>query len=118
MWQLWGTLAISALGGSFFLHYLKNFTLKEKMPFSWDWDGLIERTLITYLIIFARGLLFLIPVVIAVKIILRLILIGFFANLAKVNEPGTVYQKVTLKAELAFDLLFSPAFAILVGVIF
>ena len=113
MWQA----AVSALGGSFILHYLKNFLLKEKMPFSWDWDGLIERAIITYLWVTSQWL-YLIPAVIAAKIILRLILIGFFANLAKVNEPGTVSQKVTLKAELAFDLLLSPAFAILVGVVF
>ncbi len=113
MWQA----AASALGGSFVLHYLKNFLLKEKMPFSWDWDGLIERAVITYLLVASRWL-YLIPAVVAVKIVLRLILIGFFANLARVNEPGAVYQKVTLKAELALDLLLSPAFAILVGVVF
>lgn len=113
MWQA----VVSALGGSFILHYLKNFVLKEKTPFSWDWDGLLERAIITYLWVTSQWL-YLIPAVIILKIIYRLTLIGFFENLSKINEPGTVSQKVTLKAELAFDLLLSPACAVLVGVIF
>lgn len=117
MWQFWGTLAVSAFGGTLLIHYLKNFLLKEKMAFAWDGDGLIERTIITYLVISDRWL-FLIPIVIILKIIFRLSLIGFFENLTRINAPGTVSQKVRLKAELAFDLILSPAFAILVGVIF
>jgi len=118
MWQLWGTVAISAVGGAVFLHYIKNFTLKEKMPFSWDWDGIVERSAITYLIATASPQLYLIPIVIAAKAMIRLILIGFTREIVKVNEPGTVSQKVRLKAELAFDLILSPAFAILIGVVF
>lgn len=117
MWQFLGTLAISALGGTFLLHFLKNFILVEKAPLSWDWDGIIERALITYLIATNRWL-FLIPVIILVKVIFRFALIGIFENLAKINAPGISYQKVKVKAELAFDLILSPAFAVLVGVIF
>lgn len=117
MWQLWGTLAVSALGGTFLLHYLKAFLLREKRTFAWDWDGIIERGIITYAIIADRWL-YLIPVVILIKIIFRLALIGFFENLTKITEPGTVSQKVRLKAELAFDLILSPAFAVLVGIVF
>ena len=118
MWQLLGTLAISAFGGTFLLHYLKNFILKETYAFSWDGDGLIERTLITYIIVAAYHLLYLIPFIITVKIIFRLSLIGYLGSLIKISEPGVASQKVRLKADLAFDLLLSPAFAILVGVIF
>jgi len=117
MWQFWGTIAVSALGGTFFIHYLKNFILQEKYKFAWDRDGLIERALITALIIFNRWL-YLIPVMVLFKIVFRLILIGYFNGWLKSEEPGSASQKVKLKAELAFDLILSPAFAILVGVIF
>jgi hypothetical protein len=118
MWQFWGTLAVSALGGSFVIHYLKNFLLEEKLPFGWDWDGMAERLLITYLITAAQQWLYIIPAVIGLKVVLRLILIGFAGSLFKRSEPGVASQKVTLKAELAFDLILSPAIAILVGVLF
>jgi len=113
MWQA----LVSALGGAFFLHYLKNFLLKENRKFRWEWDGIVERGLITYFLVTNRWLV-LIPVIILIKIFFRLSFIGFFNNLAKIGEPGTVPQKVILKSELAFDLLLSPAFAILIGMIF
>ena len=118
MWQLLGTLAISAFGGTFLLHYLKNFILQETYSFSWDWDGLVERTLITFIIIATHHVLYLIPFIIIAKIIFRLSLIGYLGSLIKISEPGVASQKVRLKADLAFDLLLSPAIAILVGVIF
>jgi hypothetical protein len=115
MWQFFGTLAISAFGGSFLIHYLTNFLLEEKARFAFDWDGVIERGLITYLIA-SQTLLFLIPVVVALKILARLA--GLSGRLFKTNEPGVVSQKVKLKSELALELIVSPAFAILVGIVF
>jgi hypothetical protein len=109
MWQLWGTVAVSSLGGSLLLHYFKNFLLEEKMPLAWDWDGIFERGLITYIIAAQQTRLYLIPVVILLKIMLRLILL---------RVPAPVSQKIVIKAELGFDLIVSPAFAILVGVVF
>lgn len=117
MWQFLGTLAISAFGGTLVIHYLKNFLLTEKAALAWDWDGLIERTIITLLIVIDRWL-FLIPVIIIVKVVFRLVMIGFFAGLFKTDEPGIVSQKVRLKAELALDLILSPLIAILTGIVF
>ncbi|MDD5594362.1 MAG: hypothetical protein PHG97_06460 [Candidatus Margulisbacteria bacterium] len=117
MWQFLGTLAISAFGGAFLIFYLKNFLLEEKDKFALDWDGMIERLLITYLI-FTPGLFWLIPAVIIAKISVRLVALGFFSALLKINEPGIVAQKVKFKAELALELFLSPAFAILVGIVF
>ncbi|MFA4844127.1 MAG: hypothetical protein WC632_04160 [Candidatus Margulisiibacteriota bacterium] len=117
MWQLWGTLACAAFGGSIFLHYLKNFLLKEEATLTFDWDGVIERALIAYC--FATGRwLWAVPLIIIVKIIYRLALLGFSSRWLRSNEPGAVSQKVNLKTELALDLFLSPLFAIVVGVVF
>lgn len=111
MLQFWGTLAISALGGAFFIHYLKNFLLAEKIKFAWDWDGVIERSVVTFVLISSNKLFFLIPTVIALKIIFRLATLNWCASRA-------VAQQVQLKAELAFELILSPIFALLIGIIF
>lgn len=117
MWQFWGTLAIAAFGGSFLIYYLTNFLLQEKAKFTFDWDGVVERAAVTYLIM-TPSFLWLIPVVILVKIMFRLISLAFLSSLLKTSEPGTVPQKVKFKAELALELFLSPVFAILVGIIF
>jgi len=111
-------LILSTLGGTFILHYLKNFLLKERRKFRLDWDGIIERLCITYIIIAAPAYWLIIPLIILIKAIFRLFLLGFIPGIAQTTEPGAASQKVLLKAELAFDLFLSPAFAILVGVIF
>jgi hypothetical protein len=117
MWQFGGTLAIAAFGGSFLIYYLTNFLLQEKAKFAFDWDGVIERAAVAYLVMTPK-FLFLIPLVILIKIAVRLIALGFFPSLLKSGEPGVVAQKVTLKAELALSLFISPVFAALVGIIF
>jgi hypothetical protein len=117
MWQFGGTLAIAAFGGSFLIYYLTNFLLQEKARFAFDWDGVIERAAVAYLVMTPK-LLFLIPVVILLKVACRLIALGFLSSLLKRSEPGVAAQKVTLKAELALELFLSPVFAILVGIIF
>jgi hypothetical protein len=111
-------LFLSTLGGTLVLHYLKNFLLKEKTKFYLDWDGLLERLSITYIIISVPDLWLFIPLIIALKILFRLALLGFMPGISQTREPGTSAQKVLLKAELAFDLFLSPALAILVGVVF
>jgi len=110
-------LIISTLGGTILLHYLKVFILREKRGFVWDWDGILERGIITYCLVY-HSILYLIPLIIFVKTFLRVGLILFLENWIKVNEPGMVYQKVRLKSELAFDLILSPLFSVLVGIIF
>lgn len=115
---MWLALIISTFGGTLVIHFLKNFLLGEKKRLTLDLDGLLERLLITYILIESQGLLFLIPIVILLKTIFRLSLIGFFEGLSKTTEPGGVWYKVKLKGELAFDLILSPAWAILMVVIF
>ena len=112
-------LLLSTLGGTYILHYLKNFFLEEKARLRLDPDGLIERLLITYIIIIgiSNGVI-LIVLIILLKALLRLFLLGKSTGAIARREPGVASQKVLYKAELAFDLITSPAFAILVGVIF
>ncbi len=111
-------LLLSAPGGTLILHYLKNFLLKERRKLRLDWDGNLERLCITYIILTAPAYQLIIPFIILIKAVFRLSLLGFIPGITKTNEPGAAAQKVLLKAELAFDLLLSPAFAILVGVVF
>ncbi len=111
-------LILATFGGTIILHYLKNFLLKEKRKFYPDWDGLLERLCITYVILFLSHLWFLIPVIILIKALFRISLLGFMPSIAQTSEPGAASQKALLKAELALDLFLSPTFAVLVGVIF
>lgn len=111
-------LLISTFGGTILLHYLKNFLLKEKLKFHLDWDGLLERLCITYIILNAINLWFFIPLIILAKLLLRLYLLKSVAGITQSEEPGIAAQKVLYKSELAFDLFVSPAFAILIGTLF
>ena len=119
MWQLLGTLAVSSVGGAFFLHYFKLFILREKVPFSFDWDGMIERAAITYVYCAADFWAFaLIPVIILVEGFWRVSLVSYKNSLFGHNEPGALLQQLLFKMDLGTDLLVSPLFAILVGMIF
>ncbi|HVN67333.1 MAG TPA: hypothetical protein VMT55_03100 [Candidatus Sulfotelmatobacter sp.] len=118
MWLSLGTLAIAAFGGAFILHYLKNYLLKEKLKFSWDWDGVVERGLIAGLFVFYPAWLILVPLIVIIKIAGRLLWLGLTGGLAKVDEPAIAYQKVSIKEDLALDLFVSPLFAIIIGMIF
>ncbi|MFA5113113.1 MAG: hypothetical protein WC529_02320 [Candidatus Margulisiibacteriota bacterium] len=118
MWQQAGTLSIAAFGGSLLIHYLKNFLLGEKLPLAWDWDGVLERGAIAYFVGALPHWPILVAGVILLKTIYRLAGLAIAGGISKRNEPGAIYQKVTLKAELGLDLILSPAFAILVGIIF
>ena len=111
-------LIFSSIGGNFLIHYLKNFLLREKLKFRPDFDGWLERSGITFVIIRAQPIWILIPVIIAIKCIYRLLLLGVIPGIIKRDEPGAAAQKVLLKGELAFDLILSPALAILIGIIF
>lgn len=118
MYRLAMILLFSSFGGAALLHFLKNFLLQERAKFRLDWDGVLERLLISYIILAAPALAALIPLAILAKALFRLFLIGLIPGIAQSSEPGSASQKVLLKAELAYDLLLSPAFAILVGVLF
>jgi hypothetical protein len=101
-------LVLSSLGGTILLYYLKNFFLEEKAKFAWGWAGFLERLLITYILLAFGQFWPLIPIIILIKVIYRLT--GF----RLVN--GLVSQNVLAKGELAFDLIVSPAVAIVIGV--
>ena len=118
MFRLLLILILSTFGGTFLLHYLKNYILKEKIKFRCDWDGLLERLCITYIIMESFNFWIFIPFIIALKMLFRLVLLGFIPGINQSADAGAAPQKVLLKAELGFDLFLSPAFAILVGVIF
>lgn len=105
------------LGGTFFIHYLKNFLLKEKISFALDWDGMLERLCITYILVTSLQLWLFIPLIIALKVLYRIAVLALVPGLGQTREPAAASQKVLLKSELALDLLLSPFFAILVGVI-
>jgi hypothetical protein len=118
MWELAGTLAVSAFGGTLVIHYLRNFFLRENLPLAWDWDGLLERAAVTFVINAAPAWIFLLPGIILLKLLVRLAGLSAAGGISKTDEPGAAYQKVLLKAEFALELILSPVFAILVGVIF
>jgi len=107
-------LLLSGLAGSFVIHYLKNFLLREKTSFRPDWDGIAERVFITYFI--AASLLpwALIPLTIILKICYRIFRLSTSPDI----NQGNAFQKVLLKSELSLDFLLSPLIAILVGIIF
>ena len=110
-------LLFSTFGGSLLLQFLRGFLLKEPLRFRPDWDGLLERLCLTYIIIAAPQFWLFIPLIILIKAAFRFYSIGYLKNIAESREPGAVSQKVLFKSELAFDLLASPAFAIIVGVL-
>ncbi|MBN2058083.1 MAG: hypothetical protein JW782_04760 [Candidatus Saganbacteria bacterium] len=110
-------LAMSVVGVSLLLHFLKNFFLKEKLRFSFDWDGMLERLCLTYIIMYRGDLWLLAPVIILLKVLFRISHLGFSPALAANDEPGNVFQKVLFKAELAIDLFLSPALAVFIGVV-
>jgi hypothetical protein len=111
-------LLLSTFGGTIIIHFLKNFLLKENANLSLDWDGLLERLCLTYIVYGAINFWLLIPVIIALKVAYRFYILGSLPGLGQTKEPAASSQKVLLKSELAFDLLASPAFALLVGVLF
>ncbi|MDD4179023.1 MAG: hypothetical protein PHH14_03125 [Candidatus Margulisbacteria bacterium] len=83
------------------------------MPFAWDWDGLIERPVITLFIILGGSWLYYIPSVVLFKLVGRLLISRLPKVLSKIDS-----QKARLRSEFVFDLVLSPLFAILTGVIF
>ena len=111
-------LFLSSLGGTVVLHYLKNFLPQEKIKFRLDFDGLLERLAITPILLSLPSPWIFIVVVIALKSAYRFWILGTSPPTTQSHEPGNAPQKVLLKSELAFDLLSSPAFAILIGVAF
>ena len=60
----------------------------------------------------------LIPIIIILKLGYRLFQLGSKLTISTSDEPGNAWQKVLFKAELSFDLFLSPAWAIMIGVIF
>ena len=118
MIRLLFALLLATLGGSLLIHWLRNFILVEKSPFQFEWDSLLERLCLSYIMINALQFWPLIPVIIILKLSYRLFQLGSKMTISTSDEPGNAWQKVLFKTELSFDLFLSPAWAILIGVIF
>jgi hypothetical protein len=58
-----------------------------------------------------------IPVVVAIKVGYCLFGLSAWSSMLAREEPGIACQKVKLKSSLAVDLIASPLFAILIGVV-
>ena len=117
MTRLLIALLLATFGGSLIIHRLKNFILEERSHFQFEWDSLLERLCLTYIMINALHYWPLIPVIIVLKLIYRLLQLGSKLPISTSDEPGNVFQKVLFKSELSFDLFLSPAWAIMIGVI-
>ena len=117
MTRLLIALLLATFGGSLIIHWLRNFILQEKSPFQFEWDSLLERTCLTYIMISAQQFWPLIPIIIVLKLTYRLFQLGSKLTISTSDEPGNAWQKVLFKSELSFDLFLSPAWAIMIGVI-
>jgi len=113
-----GAAVISAFGGWALICLIKNLYIDPSFGMRLDVPGLIERVLIVFLVVIGGPYLWLIPLVIAVKVAFMIFGLSRFVGLFLREEPSLAYQKVKVKADLAADLMISPAFAILTGMVF
>ncbi len=113
-------LAVSlglSVTGSFFIFFLKNASSYDRSKFSADLPGTIERFFVIMLA-FKGGLwLLLIPAVIACKAAYLLFEFKSWFQIFLNKGPALVYKKFKFKSDLAVDLIASPAFAVVGGVL-
>ena len=114
--RLFFALFLATFGASLVIHLLKNFLLREKIKFRLDWDGLLERLIITYIIIAAPSLWIFAPISIVLRIVYRIFVLNKRSTLSTRGEPGVASQKVLYKSEFSLDIILSPLLALLVGV--
>jgi len=104
---IFGTIGVSAfLSALFFILGLKRKSL-------FDWDGIIERALIVVIFTTGGPFYFVIPVVIAIRILFYLNLHSFVNN----REPAMEFQKIKFKTEMLLDLILSPVLAVFICLI-
>jgi hypothetical protein len=102
-------------GGTFFIYYLKKTFIDPGLAFEYDQLGMIERLIIFTSILLGGVWLFTIPLVVLLKGLL--VFSGIRGGLIKVNEPAFRFQRIKFKSFISFDLLASPLFAVLLGII-
>ncbi|MFC1767871.1 hypothetical protein ACFLZ2_04920 [Candidatus Margulisiibacteriota bacterium] len=113
--QYLSLFVIAIYGGSFFVFYLKKTFIDPGNEFRYDRLGMIERLIIFTSILLGGIWLFTIPLVIFLKSIL--VFSGIKGDLVKVRGPAFQFQKIKFKSFISFDLLASPLFAVLAGMI-
>ncbi len=109
---MWPRLVLATIGVSLFLSLLYNL-LGLRRGLRFDWDGLIERTLIV--IVFSWGGVFywLIPILIIIHSIYYFNVRGDLWFL-KSAEPAAEFQKVRYKTEIILDIILGPLISILI----
>jgi len=110
-------LIVSAVGGAGGIYYAKKQLADASEKFKLDVIGIFERLLVTGSVAVGGKLLLLVPVVIAIKIVFYLSGLRKWSDILSRKEPAMAYQKVKLKADLALELIISPLFAVIVGLI-
>ena len=110
-------LLISAPLGSFILYFAKKQYVDESIKPQLDAEGILERSAITILVILGSYSLILIPMVILMKAAYYLIKLKALRSIFIREEPGMISQKVKIKGALAIDLIGSPAYAVIVGLL-
>lgn len=106
---------IAVYGGSFVLFYLKKTFVYPGIQFNYDRAGIMERLLVFTLFLMGNMWLSLIPLIILIKAIF--LFSGVKNSLIRINEPAIQFQKIRLKSGISFDLLVSPLFSILMGMV-
>jgi len=112
-------LIISTYGSSFILYYIKTTFVDRKILYRRDWDGMLERGVITLLMLGGWKFILIIPVIVAVRIFYYLSFASHpkeWSDIIKRIEPPFEYQKIKLKSYLSIDLIGSPILAVLVGI--
>ena len=110
-------LIISTGGGSLLIFLIKKNFTDASIKYTFDPLGILERLIITVFVPMGSFFLLAIPVVVAIKVGYYLFGLSAWSSMFAREEPAITYQKVKFKGSLAVELIGSPLFAILIGVI-
>jgi len=106
---------ITIYGGSFFLYYMKKTFVDPNSQFGFDPLGMMERLFVFFSFLIGGAWLLLIPIVVLLKSLV--LFLGIKSTILNLNEPALQFQKIKLKSNISFDMLISPVFSILMGII-
>jgi len=112
---MWLRLILATIGVSG-IRYLLFYILRVGRGLKIDWDGIIERIFIVFLISGGGIFIWLIPLVVLTRVFYYLGIrsrIWFTAG----HEPAMEFQKINFKTEMLLDLSLSPALSILICLI-
>jgi len=113
-------IVIAAFAGTPLLYFIKKFIVDEKTHYEVDWDGIIERAAVTALIISQNYLVLLIPIIVGIRVFYYVTVSPQFKRSPDIlgrPEFSLAYQRVKSKSILGIDLIGSPCFAILIGLL-